>query len=302
MGKVRYKVRNWSKYNRALKERYSLTLWIDEGAKWAAEPTGKRGRPFVYSDHVIRICLILRTLFRLPLRGVEGFMRSIREYTGIPVPDYTVMSRRARRLKVDLAMFASKRPLQLVVDSSGMKIYGEGEWKVRIHGVGKRRTWRKIHIGVDEATSGILVAEVTKADVADCNVLPRLLRQLQVPVSQVSADGAYDRQQDYRAISKAGAKAVIPPRWDAVASARGRPTDRDANIMRIRRIGLKRWKVESKYHRRSLAETAFSRLKRLFGSSLRSRVFGNQKTEALLALRMLNRMALLGMPDSFPLN
>jgi hypothetical protein len=304
MGKVCYKVRNWSKYNRALKERYSLTIWIDADAEkeWAAKPTGKRGRPFVYSDLVIKCCLAIRALFRLPLRGAEGFLRSIVNMTKMPVPDYTVLSRRAHRLNVNLGVVSSGEPVHLVVDSSGLKIYGEGEWKVRIHGVGKRRTWRKIHIGVDEATSEILVAELTKADVADCDVLPKMLCKLESPVSRVGTDGAYDKKKDYRAIARIGARAIIPPRCDAVASARGRPTARDENIGRINKIGLKRWKLERGYHRRSLAETAFSRLKRMFGGGLRSRHFENQRTEAMLELSMMNKMTSLGMPKSVPVN
>jgi hypothetical protein len=304
MGKVLYKVRNWREYNRALKERYSLTIWVHEDARkgWAAEPTGRRGRPFTYGDVVIEVCLRVRSLFRLPLRGVEGFMRSIEDWTNMPVPDYTILSRRAHRLNVNLDIVPRNEPVHLVVDSSGLKIYGEGEWKVRTHGVGKRRTWRKIHIGVDEATGRVLVAELTKADVADCDVLPRMLRQLESPVSKVGGDGAYDKKKDYRAIARIGARAIIPPRCDAVANARGRPSARDENIKRIDRIGLKRWKVESGYHRRSLVETAFSRLKRIFGGGLRSRIFGNQRTEAMTELSVMNKMTSLGMPDSYPVN
>jgi hypothetical protein len=229
-------------------------------------------------------------------------MRSIARLIHLPVPDYTVLSRRGRRLKIDLAFKPRDSAIHLVVDSTGLKIYGEGEWKVRIHGIGKRRTWRKIHIGLDEATGEIVCAEFTKADTVDSDVLPKILRKIGLRVLQVSADGAYDRRKDYKAIARMGARAVIPPRWDAVVCSRGRPSERDVNIERIRKIGLKRWKVESQYHRRSLTETAFSRLKRIFGGGLRSRLFENQRTEAMIALNLLNRMTALGMPNSIPAN
>jgi len=304
MGKVRYKVQNWPEYNKSLKNRYNLTLWVDESATTGlpAQTTGKRGRPFVYSSSTIEVCLVVRSLFRLPLRGVEGLMRSIARLIHLPVPDYTVLSRRGRRLKIDLAFKPRDSAIHLVVDSTGLKIYGEGEWKVRIHGIGKRRTWRKIHIGLDEATGEIVCAEFTKADTVDSDVLPKILRKIGLRVLQVSADGAYDRRKDYKAIARMGARAVIPPRWDAVVCSRGRPSERDVNIERIRKIGLKRWKVESQYHRRSLTETAFSRLKRIFGGGLRSRLFENQRTEAMIALNLLNRMTALGMPNSIPAN
>lgn len=302
MGKPKYRVRNWREYNKALKDRFSLTVYLDEGLarRWKPEQTGKRGRPYKYSDHVVKCCLTMRALFHLTLRGVEGFMRSIKKMTKMPVPDYTAVSRRAKKLGVELGKIKKGEPVHMVIDSSGLKIFGEGEWKVRAHGITKRRTWRKIHIGIDEATGQVLVAELTKADKADCDVLPKMLKKVKTPVSKVGADGAYDKKKDYKAIAKIGAQAIIPPRCDAVKKKKGKPTARDANIDRINKVGLKRWKKESGYHRRSLVETAFSRYKRIFGGDLRSRKFENQEAEANLKLSLMNKMTDLGMPESVP--
>jgi hypothetical protein len=306
MGNVRYRVRNWRDYNKALKDRYRITLWIREenAAAWQAQATGKRGAPPRYSDAAIQCCLTVRVLLRLPLRGCEGFMRSAVSLLGLPervVPDYSTLSRRGKHLAVSLPA-SGKTGIHLVVDSSGLKIYGEGEWKVRTHGWSRRRTWRKLHLGVDTESQGIIVGAVTTADVTDGEVLPDLLEGLRAAVATVIADKAYDRRKDYEAIAGIGARAVIPPRENARiwrhGNRAGEPHIRDEHLRRIREIGRKGWKQESGYTRRSLAETAFSRLKRTFGGRLRSRSFENQTTEAFLMLRTMNILTALGMPDS----
>jgi len=306
MGKAKYKIRNWSEYNNALKARYNITLWINDETEsaWYAEPTGKRGAQPIYSDNAIECCLTIRTLLRLPLRGCEGFLQSILTPLELDVPDYSTLSRRGRKLEIELPVSKKETSIHVVFDSSGMKIYGEGEWKVRMHGVGKRRTWRKLHIGVDEASGEILVGAVTTADVGDGEMLPEMLEEIEAPISAVGADGSYDTHMDYDAINTKGARALIPPRRGARiwrhGNCKGAEHDRDINLRAIRNIGKKRWKLESGYSRRSLAETAFSRIKRIFGGWLRSRLFSNQTTEAFVMLAILNVMTALGMPDSYP--
>ncbi|MGQ9651936.1 MAG: IS5 family transposase [Phycisphaerae bacterium] len=165
MAKVRYRVRNWPAYNRALVNRYRLEVWLSEDVArgWYARPTGRRGRPPVYSDTAIAFCLTIRALFDLPLRGCQGFLESARIGLGLAVPDYSVMCRRAPGLEVKFPVRHRGERLHLLVDSSGLKVYGEGEWKVRAHGWSRRRTWRKLHIGVDEETGEVLVARLTEA-------------------------------------------------------------------------------------------------------------------------------------------
>ena len=311
MKKVRYKVRNWREYNKALKNRYSFTLWLNDEVRagWIAEPTGRRGAPLVYSDMAIQSCLTIRVLLRLPLRGCEGILRSIASLLGLaklPMPDYSTLSRRGKTLKVRLPLAPKKGGVHMVVDSTGLKLYGEGEWKVRIHGKSKRRTWRKLHIGVDEATGEILVSALTTADVSDGEALPEMLREVDAPVTKVSGDGAYDHREDYAAIAALGAEALIPPREGARiwrhGNSRNAPLERDRHLRRIREVGRRQWKLESGYSRRSLAETAFSRIKRFFGDRLRARDFENQATEAFLGVRALNIMTAAGMPQSYPVN
>ena len=306
MGKTKYKVRNWSEYNNALKERYNITLWINDETQeaWYAEPTGKRGAQPIYSDDAIEGCLTIRSLLRLPLRGCEGFLRSILTPLELDVPDYSTLSRRSRKLEIELPVSKKETSIHVVFDSSGMKIYGEGEWKVRMHGVGKRRTWRKVHIGVDEATGEILVGAVTTVDVGDSEMLPEMLKEIDATISAVGADGIYDARNCYDAISLKGAQALIPPRRGARIWQHGNcnatQLDRDKNLRCIRKNGRKQWKLTSGYSRRSLAETAFSRLKRIFGGWLRSRLFNNQGTEVFVMFAILNVMTALGMPDSYP--
>jgi transposase len=223
----------------------------------------------------------------------------------LPVPCYSTLSRRAAEVSVALGARPRSTPLHLVIDSSGFKVYGEGEWKVRQHGWSKRRTWRKLHLAVDEATGEIVVAMASEAKVADANALPDLLAHVKGKIRQVSADGAYDKRRCYEAIEERGAKAVIPPRRDAKiwqhGNCVGTPWQRDENLRAIRRQGRRRWKQESGYHRRSLAETTFFRLKTLFGPALHSREFARQATELFLKAAALNRMTHLGMPESYRL-
>lgn len=219
--KYRYRVTNWAEYDRALVSRGDLTIWFDEATikdGWTPPPPVGRGKPGLYSALAIQTCLTLKTLFRLPYRATEGLMKSLMRLNGLdlPVPDHTHMSRRAAQLAVKIPRRPRTGPVHVVVDSTGLKIFGEGEWKVRQHGVGKRRTWRKIHLAVDEAEKDIIGIEVTTADWGDNEVLPELLAQVEGAVAQVSADGAYDTEGCHRSIAERGAKATIPPRDGAV--------------------------------------------------------------------------------------
>jgi hypothetical protein len=294
-----------------LKNRYRITLWFNDEVRagWLAEPTGKRGSPKVYSDLAIACCLTLRVLLRLPLRGCEGFLRSIAVLLGLgefSVPDYSTLSRRGKGLEVVLPVAPKNGGIHMVVDSTGLKLCGEGEWKVRMHGKSKRRTWRKLHIGVDEATGDILVSALTTADVSDGEALPDMLDEVDAPVTTVSADGGYDHKKVYVAIAALGAQALIPPRRGARIWQHGNssapPLERDEHLRRIMQVGRKRWRLESGYSRRSIAETAISRFKRFFGDRLHARDFENQAAEAFLCVRALNIITALGMPDSYAVN
>lgn len=303
--KKQYRIRNWSQYNKALVNRGSLTVWFDDKAiaNWHnTQPSGQRGRPQDYSNTAILCALTLRNLFRLPLRATEGLLTSLIDLLQLPImaPTYSTISRRQASLDIPIYKSNKDEPIHLVVDATGIKIYGEGEWKMRQHGKEKRRTWRKLHIAVNEATNDIVMSVVTGANVHDSEALNSLLKLSGLNVSQVTGDGAYDTHDCYKSAIDIGAKPCFPPRVNA---ARNKAIDeawrlRNHAVGRVREKGLKKWKVKNNYHRRSLSETAFSRLKKIFGGSASSRVFENQVTELTLRCNMLNKMNQLGMPDS----
>jgi hypothetical protein len=310
--KKTYRVKNWREYNQALKKRGSITLWLEEKsiAQWhqkSGQP-GKEGRPFVYGDVAIECILMIKIVFRLPLRALEGLMNSLIKQLGLPiqVPCYTTISRREKTLEISLKRYSKRNePLHLVVDSSGLKVFGEGEWKVRKHGYSKRRTWRKIHLGIDEASGEIRACKLTENDIADSEILPYLVDQIEGPISQTSADGAYDTFAVHQTITARGAYPAIPPRKNARIAQHGNskapPLSRDTLLREIRNLGRKAWKIKCGYHRRSLAETAIYRFKQLLGATLMARDFLRQNVEAILKCNILNRITMLGMPLSYPI-
>jgi hypothetical protein len=214
-----YKTRNWSAYNEALKPRGSLTFCPAPDMTWDGKPTGKRGRKPDYSDGAIQTCLTMKVLFGMALRQTTGFVESLLGLIGLDwaVPDFSTLSRRQKTLKVNIPYRGSRGPLHLLVDSTGIKVEGEGEWNARKHGGSKRRVWRKIHIGIDEKTLEIRAAEFTTSDVGDAPMLPELLDQIppDQEISSVTADGAFDTRRCHQAVAARGAAAIIPPRKNA---------------------------------------------------------------------------------------
>jgi Transposase DDE domain len=299
--KPRYRVTNWPEYNRALVQRGSVTLWLsDEVIRgWRAQG----GKGCVYSDLAIHCGLGLRAVFGLTLRQTQGFLASLanRLLPRLPVPHYSTLCRRAAGLEIPVPA-RRPGPVHLVIDSTGLKVFGEGEWKVRQHGFSKRRLWRKLHLAVDEATGEVLAHKLTPSNTHDGPVLPELLAQIDGSLEQVSADKAYDSFGCHKAILAKGARPVIPPRKGAAIlpspGARDPPPTRGAIVKRITEIGSRAWKIEARYHRRSLAETAMYRTKTLISPTLNSRTLPNQKTEAAIAVNCLNRFTALGMPVS----
>ncbi len=214
-----YKTRNWSAYNEALKRRGSLTIWFDPSMTWVAAPTGKRGRQRDYSDAAIQTCLTMKVLFGMALRQTTGFVESLLRLIGLDwvVPNFSTLSRRQKTLQVNIPYRGSDGPLRLLVDSTGIKVEGEGECNARKHGGTKRRIWRKIHIGIDEKTLEIRAAEFATSDVGDAPMLPALLDQIppEQEIAGITADGAFDTRKCHDAIAARGAAAIIPPRKNA---------------------------------------------------------------------------------------
>jgi hypothetical protein len=311
--KKRYRVRNWNEYNRSLVNRGRITFWFDEKsiANWYENKQSrpkKRGRPRTYSDVAIQCVLLIKVVFSLPLRSLKGFVESLADLSKLPitVPDYSTISRRQKGIEVILERYKKGGSLHIVVDSTGLKVFGEGEWKVRQHGYSKRRTWRKLHLGVDEASGEIVAAVLSTHDIGDSEALPDLLEQVQDSIHQVSADGAYDTFGCHDAITERGADPVIPPRKNARIAQHGNsndpPLSRDEILRFIRDHGRKAWKKDSQYHRRSLAETAMYRFKQLLGRELSARTFESQCTEAFIKCNAMNRMTSLGMPESYAID
>ena len=170
--KQQYRIQNWSEYNKALCNRGSITFSFDEDAihSWLNHSrSGKRGKPRTYGDTCVKSMLVLKAVYHLPQRATYGLVCSLLQLMNLdlPVPHPTILSRRAANLCVGLPRQKKSEPLHVLVDVTGLKVYGEGEWKVRIHGIGKRRTWRKLHIAMDADSGEILATVCTTSNVSD---------------------------------------------------------------------------------------------------------------------------------------
>lgn len=300
--KVRYAVKNWPEYEASLRQRGDLRVWIadDVADHWTVP--GKRtpkGDP-IYTDLAIETVLTLRLVFHQPLRQVEGFVSSVLAFMGLdlPVPDHTTISRRAGGLVRYRRVAPSKERLDLVVDSTGLKIYGLGEWRQERFGEGKsRRSWRKLHLGIDPADGEIVASDLTNKDVGDVTVLPDLLDQVESRIDRFLADGAYDGDPTYqlfiqRPQSLPLPDVIIPPRGagQGLAKAEDLLRQRDRHVKSIEDRGRMAWQKSSGYNRRALVEATMSRYKRIIGPRLRSRNLAAQKNEAMIGVDVLIRM------------
>jgi len=306
--KARYRVSNWHEYDQALQERGSLTVWFtpEAVAAWHLPPTGKRGRSRHYSDVAIETGHLLRLAFARPWRQTEGLLRSIATLleVSLAIPDHTTFSRRSVGLPPTTALPQTAGPVHVVIDSTGLKVYGAGEWQTEKHGERGRRTWRKLHLAVNPESGEILASELTTNEVGDLAMVGPLLEQIPGVIASVMADGAYDAEPVYRAIAEhqppASATVMIPPRVTAVLSpaADTVPSPRDQHIQLIQEKGRKGWEKAVGYGKRALVETAMFRYKTLIGPTLRARSLAAQKTESQIACSVINRMTQLGMPTS----
>lgn len=304
-----YRIRNWSEYNKALIQRGSINIWMDEESlkKWySSHHTCLAGRPETYSDDAILLLLMLREVFKLTLRSLQGFVQSIFKFMGLdlPVPSYTQISRRSKALHKRIKrLIKEKKNCHIIFDSTGLKVYGEGEWKVRTHGKSKRRTWRKFHIGIDAETQDILCCELTGNGKGDAETAEKLLDKIPGRIRSARGDGAYDGQRFRSKVYKKGGSCIVPPPRDATykGASSGWEQERDSCLAIIEGFGggesgRKLWKIFSGYHQRSLVETAMFRVKRMFGESLKARSMGSQKTEAICKCLVINKMNRLGLP------
>jgi hypothetical protein len=303
--KACYRVTNWKQYNESLVRRGDLTLWFSEEAlaSWEhANQAVKVGRPFTYSDGAIECLLTLRELFRLPYRQTEGLGRALVKLMGADaaIPDFTSLAKRAVKLGVSLEVLPTSGPIDVIVDSTGLKVLGAGEWRSQAYRTPKRKTWRKLHLSINAATQEIVAEVLTSNRVDDADVVPQLLTQADSLAAKLYGDGAYDKWKLYDGLAEAEIQPVIPPRKGASirkhGNCAGPRLPRDEAIRGVRRLGRKGWKRASGYHRRSLIETAMSRIKRAFGPQLKNKADENQQTEARLRCKLLNHFTHLGMP------
>ena len=301
--KTRYRVGNWPAYERALVQRGDVTLWLspDAVAAWTPGLSGRPAGPRKFSDHAIETALTLRLVFRLPLRQTEGFLRSVLTLmaTGLDAPDHTTLSRRGQPLDVALDRVPTHGPVDLVVDSTGLSVFGEGEWAAAKHGGRGKRGWKKRHLGVDR--SGVIVAQALTAPTSDdATTGVRFVETVPGDVASVTADTAYDTVAFYAAASARDARVVVPPARTASLSRHGpRSRARDRTIRRVQILGCRRWKKASRYPRQARVENVVFRYKSIIGPGLRARTEAGRQTEALLACDVLNRMTELGRPASY---
>lgn len=289
--------RNWCQYNKALVQRGSLTFLIDLKSMKALVPKAKkgRGRPLEFSDQFIEMLLMIKIHFRLPYRQLEGFTRSLLEQMRrlAKVPTYSLTCKRARQLAHHLPKLSTRQPTTVLVDATGIKVQGEGEWKVKVHGKGRPRKWIKIHIAVDAKTQEIVGELITEASVDDGKAFPDVIDQVPNRVDTVIGDGAYDDREVREIIKRRGGTALIPPPKNAICHR----TDpgRDDAVLAIRGFGGDKiaksiWSKLSGYSQRALVETSFSRHKKIFGDRFFSRTRERQKVESRLKCVILNKM------------
>jgi Transposase DDE domain len=305
------KVTNWPAYDASLRQRGSLTVWFtDEAiAAWEAEPRTTRGGQPWYSELAILTALTLRAVFRLAYRQTEGLIGSLIRLLGLtlPVPDHTTLSRRAATLEVPRPQSGNAdagrdaEPVHLLVDSTGLKLCGPGEWRIEKHGTKTRRSWRKLHLGVDANSGQIVAAALTGPEADDGDQVGPLLDQVDGQIASFTGDGAYDQEGVYASVAERHPEAaiIVPPRATAVPSqtAESAPTQRDRHLQLIAEQGRMGWQKASGYTKRARAETAISRYKRVIGDELRSHTDERRATEMDVAVHVLNRMLELGRPN-----
>ncbi|NKL24715.1 IS5 family transposase [Rhizobium leguminosarum] len=309
IGKMKFKVTNWPEYEAGLRRRGGLTLWITPEALWswlAPKRTTRGGQPR-YSDLAIETTLTLGLVFGLRLRQTEGLLTSVLQLMGLDlaVPDHTTFSRRASTWRSSDVRQGRRipgaGPVHVLVDSTGLEIYGAGQWLEEKHGARSRRGWRKLHLALDADSGEIIAHAMTDQDTGDASQVEPLLDQIEVPVGQFTADGAYDGKPSYDAVTKhsADAAVVIPPRANAVdRSDTQSASQRDRHIASIDTDGRMKWQVAAGYGKRSLVETAIGRYKSIIGRRLRARSFRAQQTEVAIACATLNRMLACARPES----
>ncbi|EJG1716526.1 IS5 family transposase [Vibrio parahaemolyticus] len=282
--------------------RGSLTFWIDEEAirQWKQSKQDKRGRPRQFSDLAITTALMVIRVFSMPLRALQGFIDSVFSLANVPIvcPHYSCISRRAKQVEVSFKPKTRGARQHLAIDATGLKVYGEGKWKVKKQGTdGKHRVWRKLHLAVDTSTHEVVAAELSLSNVTDAEVLPNLLKQTRRRIIEISGDGAYDTRDCHDAIRFKRAVPLIPPREGVAFWENGHPRNLAVDCQKLYGSNNK-WKKRYGHHKRSLPETAMYRVKQLLGGRLSLRNYNAQVGETYAMIKALNKLTGLGMPEN----
>jgi hypothetical protein len=304
--KTQYRVTNWPKYDKGLVDRGSLTVWLAPDAlrSWTPRSNGRRGGQKRYSDSAIALALQLRLVFSLPWRQTEGLLRSLFVLLelDLDVPDHTTLSRRSRSLCIKPTTRPTSRPIHLIIDATGLKVFGQGEWARARHGShGAHVGWRKLHLGVD-AHGFIVTADLTDNDVADASAFPGLVRKVRSPIKKVTTDGSYDHRKLWQVIHDLGARGIIPLHRGAVLRDEGPARQRNCHLRRIQKVGRAQWRRDSGQHKQAKVENAVGRFKKILGPSPRARCPDGQRVETMMGVVILNRMLELGAPRSVPIS
>lgn len=296
---MRHKKRDWSNYNKSLVNRGSITLWLSPEAvrSWKAKRVkGRSGRPFQYSDNAILTATIIRHVFKLSLRTCEGFLKSIFHFfkSNLKVPCYTQICKRSKKLSLPKHFLKGKKIRHVVVDATGLKVYGEGEWKVKKHGAGKRRQWRKLHLAVDEDSQEIVFADITKEHVHDTTFVSEIIKNRK-GLKRVVMDGAADSSTIYKLCWEQGIDLLTPPQKNARLRTEPHLEKRNRHLLEILGLGGDKvarsiWGKLTGYSKRSTVESAIARWKKLFGQDLKGRTEETQHLEIQIKSIILNKM------------
>lgn len=290
--------RIWSKYNKELVQRGSVSFFIDDKTLKSLQnykPKSTGGRPLAFPKALIELLICVKIQFSLSYRALEGFAKSVFQTIKkwFTIPTYSTVCKRVKELASSLPELSTKKPKVVLIDSSGIKVFGEGEWKRKVHGVGRPRKWLKLHIAIDECTQEVVSESLTSCAVGDSTMVEELLEQAGPQVEKVKADGAYDRRTVRNALKDRGIKGVIPPPKNA--RVMNENDERDTSVLQILGLGGDKvarslWGKLTGYNFRVLVETAFSRYKRLFGCRLFSQTIDRQQVENRFKWVMLNKM------------
>jgi hypothetical protein len=308
MSKGKYKICNWPRYNQGLKQRGALSVWISEEVleHWYYEGQAVRGGQRLYSEPAIELCLLIRQVYHLALRQTEGFMESLFACLSIelPIPDYSTICRHSARLPIDLKTKTGRPLHDVVLDSTGLKAYGEGEWKVRMYGYCKHRQWRKLHVALEAQSQQVQAVVLSENSLTDAMAVAPLLEQIPACINSVTADGAYDKRRVRRLLHQRGLQQgaevlpILSLKHNAVYDKTGSVylKSRDEDLRAIKCLGREAWKITTNYHQRSKCETFMMRYKTIIGGKLKARTLPHQQSEALVSCKALNRMLELAKP------